>query len=455
MRTLELRSELPASAEEIYEWHARPGAFERLNPPWDPVTVVRRTGRGLGVGVEIELSVPLSPMTLVSRHVAHHSPEDLRRGGAAWAGFVDEQQRGPFASWRHEHRFTDGRLVDAIEFEGPLGLAGGLLERRVRRMFAFRHARTRIDLERHAPLRDRPRMQVLIAGGTGLLGRELAAFLGTGGHDVRLLSRRPGGPQEPFTVVPWDPERGPLDPAAVDGVDVVVNLAGEAIAGRWTAARKRSIERSRVQTTDALAQAIRAARARPRLLLSGSAVGWYGDRGEDEVTEDSPSGQGFLAEVARRWEAAAAAAGARTVYLRTGIVLSARGGYLGALLPLARLGALGPTGSGRQWMPWIAIDDWIGAAHLLMWREDVEGPVNVVGPSPVRQRDLAAAIGRVLGRPAFLPTPAAAVSLALGSDAARELVLAGQRAAPSRLRDAGFPFAHPDLEAALRFELGR
>lgn len=454
MRTFELGSAVPASMEELYAWHARPGAFERLNPPWDPVEVRSRTGQGIDVGVRIELRVSPSPISLVSRHVAHASPEDARAGRAPWAGFVDEQERGPFARWRHEHRFTDGRLVDHVEYALLLGI--GSVDGRLRRLFAFRHRRTVLDLERHAPFRDRPRLRVAIAGGTGLLGGELAAMLSTGGHDVRLFSRREAAPGALFRTIRWDPARGVLDPAELEGVDAVVNLAGEPLAARWTADRRAAILASRVESTALLAGAIARLERKPAVFLTGSAVGIYGDRGEDEISEASGAGEGFLAEVATRWEAAAEparAAGVRVVHLRTGIALSARGGLLGALLPLARAGGLGPIGGGRQYVPWIALDDWVGAAHHLLWA-DVDGPVNLVAPEPVPQAELARAVGRALGRPAFLPTPGAAVSLVFGAEGARELVLAGQRARPARLLGAGFTFAHASLDDALAFELG-
>ncbi|MEQ1569532.1 MAG: TIGR01777 family oxidoreductase [Myxococcota bacterium] len=430
---------IDATAEELFAWHASPGAFERLSPPWNPPVVLDRRGTGLEVGLRLTVKIAPSPVPWVTEHTACTPP----------SGFVDELVSGPLASWRHEHRFEDGRLTDAITFEPALGLGGGLITRQLAAAFAFRHARTALDLHRHRPYRDRPRLRVAITGASGLLGTELAGFLRTGGHEVLALSRA--------GAVRWDPERGEIDAAALEGVDAVVHLAGESISSRWTDERRQRILASRVEGTRLLARALAGLSRKPSVVLSGSAVGYYGDRGDELLDEGATSGSGFLAEVCRAWEQAAepiGALGIRCVTLRTGLVLSGRGGLLASLLPLAKAGASGPIGGGQQWQPWIAIDDWVGAAHALLWDERASGPVNLVGPMPARQADLARSIGATLGRPAFVPTPAFAVRLALGRAMADELVLAGQRAVPRALERLGFSFAHPTLDRALRFELG-
>lgn len=454
MPTFRLATALPTTAEALFAWHERPGAFDRLNPPWDPVRVLSRTGRGLEVGVTLSLEARFGPTALrwTTAHTACERP----------AGFTDEQTSGPFAVWRHQHRFLDQEgggavLEDLIDWEPPLGglgraVAAGAIGDRIGRAFRFRHRRTRDDLARHAPFRDRPRLKVLVAGASGLVGTALCAFLDAGGHEVVRLGRRGPGPT-------WDPGAGRLDSAALDGVDAVVSLQGAPIAeGAWTDERRAEIRSSRVDGTALLARAMAGRADRPRVWVSGSAVGIYGDGGEAELDESAPAGAGFLAEVGREWEAATApaeAAGVRVVRLRTGLVLSAAGGLLGALLPVFRAGGGGPVGPGTQHQPWIHLDDLIGAIHHALWDEALTGPLNGVGPAPCPQRDFARTLARVVGRPALVPAPAFAMRAALGRQKADELILAGQRAVPRRLQQAGFRFLFPELEGALRFELGQ
>jgi len=249
--------------------------------------------------------------------------------------------------------------------------------------------------------------------------------------------------------------RGVLPPSALDGVDAIVHLAGEPIAKRWTAERKRAIRESRVRGTELLARMIASLDRKPRVLVSGSAIGVYGDRGDELLDESSATGDGFLANVVSEWERAAAPAseaGVRVVLLRTGLVLSRQGGVLEKLLLSFKLGLGGPMGSGRQWMSWIALDDQLRAIEYALASPALSGPVNLVSPNPVTNAEFAATLGLVLARPALIPVPAVALELLFG-EMARETILAGQRVLPRALVTAGFEFAHPTLEQALRFEL--
>lgn len=256
----------------------------------------------------------------------------------------------------------------------------------------------------------------------------------------------------------WDPARGVLQPAAIEGADALVHLAGESVAaGRWTAARKARIRASRVDSTRLLAETAAGLGRRPRVLVCASATGFYGDRGDERLTEQSAPGRGFLAEVCREWEAAAEAArqaGIRTVHLRIGMVLSRAGGALAALLVPFRLGLGGVIGSGRQWMSWIALDDMVGVITHVLADERLAGPVNAVTPAPVTNAEFTRTLGRVLGRPTLVPLPALAARLLLG-EMADEVLLASARVEPARLLASGFGFAHPTLEGALRHILGR
>lgn len=294
-------------------------------------------------------------------------------------------------------------------------------------------------------------MRIAVTGSTGLIGTALVTHLHARGHDVvRLVRRAPRAADE----VRWDPGAGEVDLSGLAGVDAAVHLAGAGVGDhRWTDDYKRTILTSRVDGTRTFATALASLDPRPRVLVSGSAVGYYGDRGDDVLTESSSGGEGFLAEVVRAWEDAAAPAveaGVRVAFARTGLVLSPRGGALGRMLPLARLGLAGPLGDGRQWWPWITLEDEVRAIEFLL-EKDLEGPVNLSAPQPVRQGELARALGRALHRPALLPAPAFGLRLVLGEFAAD--VLASQRMLPSLLLDAGFAFNQRTVDQAVDWVL--
>jgi uncharacterized protein (TIGR01777 family) len=289
-------------------------------------------------------------------------------------------------------------------------------------------------------------VRIVGTGLSGLVGSAVRPLLEARGDTVVNLSRSGAGPT-------WDPEGGTLDPEVLAGADAIVNLAGEPIFGRWTARRRERIRSSRVRGTALLVRTLRSLppAARPGVFVSGSAVGYYGDRGDDVLDETSAAGAGFLAEVARAWEHEAAAArelGLRVALLRTGIVQSAEGGSLATQLPLFRAGLGGHPGSGRQWLPWVHVADLASlVVHLVDHGHD--GPVLGTAPEPVRQKDYARTLGRVLHRPAITPAPAVVLRLAMGR-MADELILASQRTRPNATLATGFRFAHPSLEPALR-----
>ena len=298
-------------------------------------------------------------------------------------------------------------------------------------------------------------MKVLVTGATGLLGSALVAELGKWHQVLRLTRSTPHSASD----LRWNPEAFALEREPLEGFDAVVHLAGESIGGRrWNAAHKRRVRESRVRGTRLLCETLAALERPPRVLISASGVGWYGDRGEETLTEESPPGTGFLAGVAREWEAATETAerrGIRVVRLRLGLVLTARGGALEPMRRLTSLGLGGPLGSGRQWLSWIAVDDLLGAVGHALSREPLRGAVNAVAPGAVRQRDFARALARVLERAAWVPTPALALRLALGREMADELLLASQRVEPGRLVETGYAFRFPALEHALRHVLAR
>ena len=299
-------------------------------------------------------------------------------------------------------------------------------------------------------------MRVLVSGSHGLIGSELVARLPGAGHEsVRLVRGARAAPAE----ARWDVEAGTIDSGALDGVDAVVNLAGEGIAAhRWSADHKRRVLASRVEGTRLLAEAAAAAQPRPSVFVNASAIGYYGDRGEEELTEESAPGRDFLADVCRQWEAAtgaAEAAGVRVVLLRSGIVLSPKGGALAKQLPLFRLALGGRLGSGRQWTSWISLDDEVGAILHSLGEEGVRGPVNATAPHPVTNAQFTRTLARVLRRPAVARVPGPALSAAMGAEMAKVMLLASQRVLPAKLDATGYRFRHRELDPALRALLGR
>lgn len=439
---------MPVSADELCAWHGREGAFERLNPPFAPVRVEERSG-GLEAGARTVVS-GVGP--LGSRWVAQHTAYEPGRM------FRDEQVSGPFKKWIHTHRFepkSEGtsELIDSIEYELPLGglgsfFGGPFTKSTLERMFGFRHALTRNDLSRHAQYAKRPRLTVAVTGASGLVGSALIPFLTTGGHTVRAVKRT--GTE--------------FDAKALEGADVVVNLAGAGVADeRWTDARKKLLIDSRIDYTRRLQAALKQSGTKPRVWLQSSAIGIYGDRGDEQLTEESklgepnPRGAGFLAKLCQDWEAAgeeARALGARVVSLRIGIVQSANGGALSKFLPAFKAGVGGPIAGGRGWQSWVSLEDLLGIILFAAYEDAVSGAINCVGPHPVTNQEYAQVLGRVLNRPSFAPLPAFALRAMFG-ELADGALLTSQRVLPKRLNESSFRFLHPMLDDALRFTLGR
>ena len=297
-------------------------------------------------------------------------------------------------------------------------------------------------------------MDVLVSGATGLIGSALVPALRNEGHQVRCLARSGDSSED---AVRWDPSAGTIDAAGLEGVNGVAHLAGENIVGRWTDAKKARIRDSRVQGTGLLAGTLAGLSTPPEVMVSASAAGYYGDRGNELLTEESAPGNNFLAGVCQEWEAAAdpaREAGIRVVHPRFGIVLSAEGGALGTTLPIFKLGGGGRIGSGGQYWSWIAIDDVVGAILHTLTTDSLEGPVNVTVPDPPTNAEYTKILGHVLGRPTVFPLPAPVARLALGQ-VADELLLASQRIEPTRLKESGYSYRYLELEGALRHLLGR
>ena len=457
--TFTFHSRLAFPAQEVFDWHMRPGAIERLTPAWTRIEVNRRARR-LGEGSLIELTTRIGPFK------QHRLLErlELQPGRR----FCDIQLEGPYPYWKHDQRFipldSGGcRTEDRLDYLIPYGragmrLAGGKIRKNLELVFEYRQAILARDLETHRRIVEIAgrRFKVLVTGSSGMIGRALVNFLASGGHTVIRLVRS----REPASegALYWDPAAGVLSRAGLEGLDAVVHLAGENVAaGRWTKKRMARLIASRLDSTRLLGETLKKLAHPPEVFLCASACGYYGDRGAEILDEEGDPGEGFLAGLASQWEAAAASAGPpgiRVVNLRFGMVLSPSGGALAALLPLFRLGAGGRLGNGKQYVSWISIEDALHAMAQVLVEKSLRGPVNLVSPGAVTNSEFAGTLAHVLKRPALLPAPAPALKIALGR-MAEEMLLSGCLVRPAKLEAGGFKFAHPELEAALRFLLGR
>ncbi|ORV58296.1 TIGR01777 family oxidoreductase [Mycobacterium europaeum] len=447
---LEYSSVVDAPIAEVFAWHARPGAFTRLSPPWQPMRLVTEA-TSLKDG-RATLALP-GGLRWVAVHQADGYDPPRRFVDAIGGDGLAALPARTAVRWRHTHDFEDvgdgrTRVIDRVDTPVP----GSLL----RPMFTYRHRQLADDLAAHrlAAENGLSPLTIAVTGASGLVGSALSAFLSTGGHRVIRLVRGPargGGERE------WNPDRP--DPGLFEGVDAVIHLAGASIAGRFTEKHRNAIRDSRIGPTRRLAEALARTPRRPAVLVTASAIGYYGyDRGDDILTEDSGRGDGFLADVVADWEAATAPAqqaGVRVVPVRTGIVQSPLGGTLKLMRPLFGAGLGGRLGDGRQWLSWIGIDDLVDVYHRALWDNALSGPVNAVAPHPVRNSEYTATLARVMHRPAVLPVPSLGPRVLLGEQGARELACASQRVAPQKLTAAGHRFRHPDLEQALRHLLGR
>ena len=446
---IEYASVVAHPLDEVFAWHTRPGAMRRLVPPWQPMRVVKET-ESLADGTAI-LGLPAGLRWIARHDPAAYDPPYQFRDVLSSKGLMTLPPR-VIGWWRHTHRYSDAghgttRVHDIVDTTVPAFA--------LRSTFAYRHRQLSEDLAAHsdAAAAGARELTVAITGSSGLVGTALGAFLTTGGHRViRLVRGEPADDNERR----WVPD----EPAAdlLDGVDAVIHLAGESIAGRFTEAHRRAIRESRIGPTRRLAEVAAATGGRLTTFVSASAVGFYGyDCGDTELDEDSPRGDGFLAEVVADWESAtapAAEAGLRVVAVRTGIVQAAAGGTLKLLRPLFAAGLGGRLGSGRQWLSWIGIDDLLDIYYRAIYDNRLTGPVNAVGPEPVRNSEYTKALAATLHRPALLPVPSFGPRLLLGKQGAVELAEANQRVRPAKLEALGHRFRSTTVTDALAHQLG-
>lgn len=448
LRELRREIRLPLSPERVFHWHRHKDALLRLSPPWAWPEGLRQEGSIETLG-RVSMRIPLGPLRLPweGRHTACEPP----------FFFQDVQTRGPFAFWEHSHYFHPHdqgcRMEDVLRYALPAGILGDIIagkgvEKRLRHLFDYRHKILEEDLT-HPPVQP---MRILISGSSGLVAESLIPALTTAGHTWIPLVRTQGIPKTRY----WNPERGEADPKILEGIDAVLHLGGEPIGeGAWTPEKKARILQSRVLGTRLLAQAIRKAHTPPKVFLSASAIGYYGNRKGILLTEDHGRGEGFLAHVCQRWEEEAMGVQdlCPVIRLRIGIGLTPRGGALSRLHPLFFSGLGGVIGKGHGWMSWIAMEDLVRAIRFLLETPGISGPVNLTAPHPVRARDFARILARVLHRPQVFHLAPSLLHALLG-EMGKEVLMTSTRALPTRLEAAGFRFRYPDLESALVMLLG-
>jgi len=447
-------SHFPCTARELYDWHSRPGALERLIPPWENTSVIKRVG-SIDPGGQVVLKLHAGPVPYFwhARHI-ENEPGVM---------FRDIQERGPFASWTHTHRFSDtaegGLLEDEIEYRLPAHgalprFAGSQVEKTLKRVFAYRHVTLAEDLLLHASCSNKP-LRVLITGASGVLGSALRPLLTTGGHEVWTLVRRT--PDRKLNEIYWNPAQDELNLSGLPPFDAVIHLAGDNIGeGRWTREKKKRVIDSRVQGTGLIARTLARLAVKPKVFLSASAVGFYGNCLDCCMREEDRAGADFISDVCALWEQSAKPAedaGIRTVFMRIGVVLSPQGGALQRLLATRYLGFSKGFGDGSQYISWIGINDMVGAILHTLANDQLEGPVNIAAPEPVTNGDLMQTLARVVRRP-LLPSVPAWLLTTIYGQMATEVLLGGCRVSTDKLQQSGYVFRQTILEPTLRRLLG-
>ncbi|MBU1171846.1 MAG: TIGR01777 family oxidoreductase [Proteobacteria bacterium] len=455
IQTFVKRSIIDAPAEDVFEWHAQKGAIRRLSPPWSPLKIISKTP-GVDTGTQVRLKIKTGPV-FSTWNAVHTACEPGRM-------FRDTQVKGPFKSWNHTHRFipsdNNAILEDRIEFALPFPashsrLINKYVHKDLERIFTYRHAITQRDLflHRNTPL---PRhSRIAITGASGLIGSRLVPFLTTGGHEVYTLVRRKPDPEN--LEIFWDPEQEILDPKDLEGMDVVIHLAGENIGEvRWTDAIKHRLTQSRVKGTTLLSNTLARLEKPPKVFLCASAIGYYGHTGDTICDESSQSGNQYISSMCKAWEDACEPAiqgGIRTANMRIGVVYSPEGGALSKLLPLFNIGLGASMGSGSQFISWISMEDTLYAMHHLITDTHLYGPVNLVAPNPQTNKALSRILAKKLKRPALFNIPESIIRARFGQ-MGEEILLSSARIHPEKLLTSGYSFIHPEIDSALNEVLG-
>ncbi|MBJ09623.1 MAG: TIGR01777 family protein [Euryarchaeota archaeon] len=455
--------EVPVPVDQLFSWHENPGAFERLTPPFEPVKVKKRKGGIDGGEVHLQMNLGPIPLPWVARHHDYIKNEQ----------FLDEQVSGPFASWNHAHLFEkindeSSKLTDEIDYKLPFGtigktFGGAFAEQKIKQMFAYRRNITKNDLVSQSRYSGSP-LNIAVTGGSGLIGSQLKPYLTTAGHSVENIVR--GRPQK--GELSWNLENRTI--SNLSDKDVVVHLAGEPISKPlggmiplpWTKWKRNEILKSRVEGTKLISEHIASLNNPPKVMICASAVGYYGDRGEELLSESEESGDDYFSHVVSEWEKAAQPAidaGIRVVFLRIAPVMSPLGGALQVLGNAARLGSSPPVAGGKQWWSWISLDDVVDVIYHSIINEKLSGPVNVASPNPVRQKEWASTLAKVIwGRfgplTGLIPVPGFALKTVLG-EFGDVLALSSIKIDSSKLLDSGYKFRFENLEDCFRHLLGK
>ena len=455
--------EVPVPVNQLFSWHENPGAFERLTPPFEPVKIKKRKGGIDGGEVHLQMNLGPIPLPWVARHHDYIKNEQ----------FLDEQVSGPFASWNHAHLFEkidakSSKLIDKIDYKLPFGtvgktFGGAFAEQKIKQMFAYRRNITKNDLVSQSKYSGSP-LNIAVTGGSGLIGSQLKPYLTTAGHSVENIVR--GRPQK--GELSWNLENKTM--SNLSGKDVVVHLAGEPISKPlggivplpWTKWKRNEILKSRVEGTKLISEHIASLNNPPKVMICASAVGYYGDRGEDLLSESEESGDDYFSHVVSEWENAAQPAvdaGIRVVFLRIAPVMSPLGGALQVLGNAARLGSSPPVAGGKQWWSWISLDDVVDVIYHSIINEKLSGPVNVASPNPVRQKEWASTLAKVIwGRfgplTGLIPVPGFVLKSVLG-EFGDVLALSSIKIDSSKLLDSGYKFRFENLEDCFRHLLGK
>lgn len=444
--------DVPVSAETLAEWHEKPGAFGRIQPPWEKAKIVKKAK---AIENDLEEHIQIQMGAVKKMWIARY--HDVIKGRQ----FCDFQVKGPFGYWDHRHIFRNNdengsRLVDEITYREPMGflgrfLAGKMIYNKLDRMFRYRHEVTKLDLERHHQRSIRPK-KILIAGGSGLVGSALEPLLKTLGHNVYILTRKPVAENH----IKWNPQKGEIDQDKLVGFDAVINLAGRNVAAPWTKKVKRELTDSRLNSTELLVKTFSEMEEKPEVFINASGSSIYPLHDGKEYDESGPMGEGFLPNLAQIWEQKTEPlddAGIRRVILRIGIVLSPAGGAMQKMMLPFQMGLGGPFGKGDQYMSWIAIDDLIDIIAFAIEDKRYAGVINAVSPQPVTNKVFSKTLAKVIHRPCFMKVPAFLLK-AIPGGIGKEVFLASNRVIPQKLLELDYKFRYDDLEHAFSHLLG-
>lgn len=446
-------TKIQSDVRTAFCWHEREGALQRLTPPWEKVSLMEKD-EGIEVGAKCRLNVGTGFFSIPwqAEHIEYYKDKH----------FKDRQNSGPFSRWEHSHDFEENNgtvtIKDTVEYRLPLHgiskfFAGGFVHNKLEKMFRYRQDVSKNDIEMICEYRPEPKT-IVVSGATGVVGKALIPYLQTQGHRVIRLIRNEK--QLCIGDICWNPGAENMD-GMFEQADAVIHLAGEPIgSGNWSNKKKLSIVDSRTKSTGLLARSIAAMENPPKLFISASAIGYYGDRGDEELTEESPPGSNFISNVCTHWEEAtkkAETGDMRIVHLRIGVALTPAGGALQRMLTPFRLGAGMVIGTGEQYMSWICMDDLLYAVTHIMETESIKGAVNLTSPEPVRMKDFSKTLASVLNRPCFLRVPEWLIKLVYGQ-MGEEVLLGGSKVLPKKLLESGFRFRYPLLEDTLKHLTG-